>query len=379
MSDQSTSWTIETIHPVAEQFPLPGRLVDVCAHGSGHINDTLAVTYDQAGRQVRYIFQRINHRIFKDVPLLMDNIRRVTTHLAAKQKPGDDCRVTTLIDTVGGEAFHRTPSGDYWRVFLFVENARTYDEIQTPAQAFEAARAFGAFQCTLADLPGARLQETIPGFHDTRRRLETLRKAMQEDVAGRKGEVAAELDFVFRREAMVEHLPALVKTGALCERVTHNDTKINNVMLDDATGQGVCVIDLDTVMPGLSLYDFGDMVRTAVSPAAEDERDLSKVAVRMPVFEALARGFAEGAGTMLTPAEWDNLVFSGRIITLETGIRFLTDYLQGDVYFKTKRPGHNLDRCRAQFRLVECLEAEAEVMQKIVDSLQAEHAGATVS
>jgi hypothetical protein len=327
------------------------------------------VTYDQAGATVRYLFQRINDTVFKDVPLLMDNIRRVTTHLGARLA-GDSRRALVLVLTKNGDAYQQSAARNHWRAYLFIERARSYDELGSAMQAFQAARAFGNFQKELADLPGKRLGETIPGFHDTRRRFNALKNAAASDVSGRKREVVPELDFIFRREAMVDRLPALERSGALPERIAHNDTKINNVLLDDKTSEGICVIDLDTVMPGLSLYDFGDMVRTATSPAPEDERDLSQVAVRIAFFEAVAQGFAQGAGAILTEAEWANMAFSGRLMTFEVGMRFLTDYLAGDVYFKTKRPGHNLDRCRTQLRLVECLESMESQLEDIVRAVR---------
>lgn len=371
MADRSLVPSLIAFQQIAAQFPLHGTLVEAVPHGSGHINDTYAVTFDQAGTPVRYIFQRINHRIFQDVPRLMDNIGRVSAHLAGKLPPGSDGRrAMTLVPALDGLAYHQTSEGNFWRVYLFIEKARTYDQLESAAQAFEAARAFGLFQRGLSDLPEPRLVETIAGFHDTRRRFDTLRRAVDEDIAGRRHEVATEWDFACRHEADVDRLLDLTRARAMPERVTHNDTKINNVMLDDATGEGICVIDLDTAMPGLSLYDFGDMVRTAVSPAAEDECDLTKVCVRLPIFESLARGFIEGTRDILTEAEWENLAFSGRLLTLEVGLRFLTDYLQGDVYFKTKRPGHNLDRCRVQFELVKRLEESEPEMNRIIAALR---------
>ncbi len=347
-------------------FLLPGTLLEVERYGSGHINDTFLATFDQAGTRVRYILQRVNHSIFKNVPQLMDNIMRVTSHVAAKNTSGDSRRALTLRQADDGLPYHQTPEGDFWRVYLFIEDARTYDAVENPRQAFEAARAFGLFQQALADLPGARLHETIPHFHDTPKRFEALRKAAEADVAGRKKEVFAELDFAFQREPEVSRLLDLVLAGEIPERVTHNDTKLNNVMLDDKTGEGICVIDLDTVMPGLSLYDFGDLVRFGANTAAEDETDPNKIDVSLPVFEAIVQGYVAGAGDILTDAEWDNLVFAGKLMTYEVGIRFLTDYLQGDIYFKTKRPGHNLDRARNQLRLVDRMEAADSAMQEIV-------------
>jgi len=358
--------SIDEIRQVAAQFPLHGTLTSAEPYGSGHINDTMLVSFDQAGAPVRYIFQRINDQIFKDVPLLMENIARVTKHMTSKEANEDNRRALALILTEDEQPYYRTPEGRFWRVYLFIEKARTFDKLENAQQAFEAARAFGAFQAALADLPGEPLRETIPNFHNTTQRFANLRAAIERNTAGRKDEVAAEIAFALSHEGEVSRLLDLADKGEIPLRTTHNDTKINNVMLDDETGEGICVIDLDTVMPGLSLYDFGDMVRTAVSPAAEDEVDLSLIEVRLPVFEALVKGFVEGAGSILTEAEWQNLVFAGKLMTFEVGIRFLTDYLDGDVYFRTHRPGHNLDRCRTQFRLVEELEKQGADLEAIV-------------
>jgi Ser/Thr protein kinase RdoA (MazF antagonist) len=366
MANRSLTPSHDEMRDLAAHFPLHGTLLDAQRYGSGHINDTFVVTFDQAGMVVRYIFQRVNHTIFKNVPQLMENISRVTSHVAAKAAGQDNRRALTLVPTREGAAFHKTSEGDFWRVYLFVENARTYDAVENPRQAFEAARAFGLFQQALADLPGERLHETIPHFHDTPKRFAALRKAAEEDVAGRKREVLAELEFAFQREPEVSRLLDLVRAGEIPERVTHNDTKLNNVMLDDKTGEGICVIDLDTVMPGLSLYDFGDLVRFGANMAAEDETDPAKIDVSLPVFEAIVKGYVAGAGDILTAAEWDNLVFAGKLMTYEVGIRFLTDYLQGDIYFKTKHPGHNLDRARNQLRLVDRMEVAANAMEEIV-------------
>ena len=263
----------------------------------------------------------------------------------------------------------RDDEGNWWRMYLFIEFARTYDIIENERQAYEAASAFARFQNRLADLPAPRLHETIPAFHNTLWRLKALDAAIAADVCGRKAEVAAEIAFVEERRAQCGRLLERQARGEIPERITHNDTKINNVMLDDVTGAGVCVIDLDTVMPGLALYDFGDMVRSATAAAKEDERDLSKVGSRIGMFEALARGYLSEAA-FLVPAEVDELVFSGRLITLTIGIRFLTDYLSGDVYFKTHRPGQNLDRCRTQLQMVRSMEAQADAMESIVQGVK---------
>jgi len=325
---------------------------------------------EQAGQPVRYILQRINERIFKNVPALMENIERVTWHAnraAALAKPVDSRRALTLVHSREGAAWHRDAHGSFWRCYLFIAKARTYDVVENPRQAYEAARAFGEFQRLLVDLPGGRLNETIPGFHDTRRRFETLQQAIATDRMGRAATVRAEIEFALNHESIVDVLLGLLARGKIPERITHNDTKFNNVMLDDATSRGVCVIDLDTVMPGLALYDFGDMVRSATNAAAEDEPDASKVSMRMDIFEGLLTGYAASAGAFLNAAERAHLVFSGKLITYEIGLRFLTDYLEGDVYFKIKRPEHNLHRCRTQFALVRSIEQQEAAMQALTD------------
>jgi Ser/Thr protein kinase RdoA (MazF antagonist) len=269
-----------------------------------------------------------------------------------------------------GAAYHRDESGNFWRAYLFIEGARTYDEVGSGTHARESARAFGEFQRLLLDLPAPRLHETIPDFHHTPRRFAALEQAVEADPCNRAIQAAADIQFAMDRKEMTGRLIGLLEAGRLPERVTHNDTKINNVMLDDATGRGVCVIDLDTVMPGLVLYDFGDEIRTTTATAAEDERDLLKVRFRLDMFEALVQGYFEAAHDFLTPAELDNLAFSGRLITFEIGIRFLADFLAGDVYFKTHRAGHNLDRARTQFEMVRQMEQKEDAMAKIVDRLR---------
>jgi aminoglycoside phosphotransferase (APT) family kinase protein len=369
MSTATVTPTALDLAALSGAFSLLGRFRAGAPYGSGHINDTFVVTMDQAGAPVRYILQRINHRIFRDVPALMENIQRVTEHAARRVagNGGDDAarRTLTLVSTREGRAVHRDATGGWWRCYLFIEGARTHDLIEHPRQAREAAQAFGEFQKLLADLPGSRLHETIPDFHHTRRRFENLQKAIGADVRGRAAAARAEIAFVAEREAMVDVLLDLQAAGEMPERITHNDTKLNNVMIDAVTETGICVIDLDTVMPGLALYDFGDMVRSAVNAAAEDERDLARVEARLPFFEALVEGYVAAARSFLVPAESAHLAFSGRLITFEIGMRFLTDFLEGDVYFKTKRPGHNLDRARNQFALLRSLEAQRATMERI--------------
>ena len=355
------------IRAIAHEFALLGEFLGAEPYGSGHINDTYRLAYQQAGVPVRYILQRINHHIFRNPGALMENIQRVTGHLAAKSKGRPDAqrRVLTLVPTRSGGGWHVDADGNHWRVYLFIENGRTYDAVESPGQAFQAAKAFGEFQGLLADLPAPRLHDTIPDFHHTPKRFEALLAAIREDAAGRAELCQPEIEFALARESVTGVLP----DANLPERVTHNDTKLSNVILDEASGDGLCVIDLDTVMPGLALYDFGDMVRTTTSPAKEDERDLSKITMQFPMFEALVRGYLSAAGGFLTPREKELLVFSGKLITFEVGIRFLTDFLAGDVYFKVHREGHNLDRCRTQFRLVESIEQQEEPMNKLMGEI----------
>jgi hypothetical protein len=353
---------------VARRFQIYGEFREAEPYGSGHINDTYCAVFDQAGIITRYIFQRINHNIFKQPELLMENIQRVTTHLAAKVSGARESsrRSLTLIPTREGLCFHRDEQGNYWRAYLFIQKARSYDAVENPRQAFEAAKAYGHFQKLLADLPSPRLHDTIPDFHHTPKRFATLVKAIDADVANRATLAKREIDFALRHASIT----GVLLDAGLPERVTHNDTKFNNVMLDDETGEGICVVDLDTLMPGLALYDFGDMVRTTTSPAKEDERDLTKVKMQFPMFEALVRGYLAAAGDSLTPAEKNLLAFSGKLITFEIGIRFLTDYLSGDTYFKVHREGHNLDRCRTQFQLVESIEQQEGRMNELVESIE---------
>ena len=316
---------------------------------------------------MRYLFQRINQGVFQNPVALMENIARVTRHLGGKFAGTCDPsrRALTLLPARNGESFHHDEAGNYWRVYWFIEQARSYDAVQSPAQAFAAAQAFGRFQSLLADLPAPRLHDTIPDFHHAPKRFLALQQALAGDARNRARLAQPEIAFALRRQA----LTAVLLDAQLPERVTHNDTKFNNVMLDDATGEGICVIDLDTVMPGLALYDFGDMVRTTTSPVPEDERDLTKVTMQFPMFEALVRGYLASAGSFLTTAEKQHLGFSGKLITLEIGIRFLTDFIEGDTYLKVHRDGHNLDRCRTQFRLVESIEQQEDAMNRLVESV----------
>ncbi|MDD4539163.1 MAG: phosphotransferase [Lentisphaeria bacterium] len=355
----------------AGQFALYGDILDAEPYGNGHINDTYLLRCRQAGTVVRYILQRLNTAIFREPEKLMGNVSRVLAHCSARLAGQADAsrRALTLVPAHDGRPFWRDAEGGCWRCYLFIEGAKSYDILETPAQAFAAAEAFGGFLALLADIGGERLQETIPHFHDTPSRLAAFDAALAADSRNRAALAKNEIAFVAATRHIAPRLLDLQAAGAIPERITHNDTKLNNVMLDDVSGAGICVIDLDTVMPGQSLFDFGDLVRTSVSPAAEDERDLRKVQLRQDVFAALVRGYLKGCDGCLTKTEVELLPFAGQLITFEIGLRFLTDFLQGDVYFKTHRDGHNLDRCRTQFRLVQLLREHEGALQKVVAAL----------
>ncbi len=353
---------------ILSNFQLEGRLIEVKANGSGHINETYVSRFQTGKQEQRYIHQWINHHVFKEPPKVMENIERVTCYLQEKiaEAGGDPTRETlTIVPAVDGCSYYQTPQGDYWRTYTCIEGARTYDQVEELRHVYNASRAFGNFQKLLSDLPGGRLHETIPDFHHTRKRFETFERILEADRCQRAAGVKAEIDFILERQEQTGKVVDLLAQGMLPERVTHNDTKLNNVMIDAQSGEGICVIDLDTVMPGSVLYDFGDSVRIGASSAAEDERDLSKVCFNIEMFEMLARGYLDSAREFLTPLELELLPFSARLITLEQAIRFLGDYLNGDVYYKTHRPGHNLDRARTQIKMVAEMEANSDQMEAI--------------
>jgi Ser/Thr protein kinase RdoA (MazF antagonist) len=355
---------------IARCFPFEGDYLRAERLPSGHINDTYALFFRQAGGSVRrYLLQRINHHVFRNPEKLMQNIQGITAHLRQKivAAGGDPARETiNLIPTLEGRAFCQTPDGTYWRAALFIEGAHTYEIVENLAHVYNVANAFGRFQRLVSDFPAERLHETIPDFHHTPKRFAAFVEAVERDVTNRAGAARAEIEFVERRVGDMPILVDLLQQGKLPQRVTHNDTKFNNVMIDDATGKGICVIDLDTVMPGLSLYDFGDAVRSGANPAAEDEQDLSKVTIDLEIFRRFASGYLDAAADFLTPSEIDYLPFSARLMTLECGMRFLTDYLNGDRYFRTRRENHNLDRCRTQFQMVRAMEERFDTMVSIV-------------
>jgi len=357
---------------VVNRFNVCGELAVIAPVTRGHINDTYIVTCDDGGLAVRYVLQRINHTVFKDPPSMMENIARVTEHICRKMQaidPNLAARQLALISTDEGKRYCRDCDGNFWRMYNFIENAVTYDRLESAERAREAARMFGWFQRMLIDLPGPALHETIPDFHNTPKRFDAFREVLRADTLNRAKDVKCEIDFLFENSNICSVLLDLADKGDIPIRIVHNDTKINNIMLDEETDRGICVIDLDTVMPGLSVYDFGDMIRTAANSAAEDERDLSKVAVDISMFEALVHGFAAETGGFLNVVEREHLVAAAKLITFEQFIRFLADYLAGDVYYKTHRQGHNLDRSRTQMKLVESIVEQEGVLTDLVEEV----------
>ncbi|HJW44425.1 MAG TPA: phosphotransferase [Geothrix sp.] len=345
-------------------FQVAGAFRGAVTAGGGHINDTWFVDLDESGTPMRVVLQRLNPLVFPDPAAVMANMDRVTRHLnaklAAEGAPDAGRRALRLLPTKAGGTFLTDADGAAWRCVAFIPRARTFETVQGAQHAFEAARAIGGFLSRLADLGEPPLQEVIPGFHDTPARLGALRAAAAADRAERAKDAADALAFAEAHAALAEAIPV----HQLPVRPVHNDTKLANVMMDEATGEGLCVIDLDTVMPGCALHDFGDLVRSAVSPTAEDA---AEVRVDLVLFEALARGFLQGCRGLLTPGERAHLAQAPAVITYELGLRFLADHLAGDPYFRITRPHQNLDRARAQFALVAAMEKEADEIEKILE------------
>lgn len=346
---------------VVSSFAIAGELESAEPYGSGHIHDTYSVRFGNDRGGGHLLLQRINTGIFKNPIAVMENIERVTKHVRWRLRGVRDAerRVLQLVNACDGKPWHVDAEENYWRAYSFIEGAQTFDEVSSARQAFEAAKAFGGFQRMLADLPGERLAEGIPDFHNTPKRFADLGWAVDQDVAGRCDEAKPEIAFAISRRAIA----GILADAGLPERVTHNDTKLNNVLMDERSGEGICVIDLDTVMPGIVAHDFGDMVRTMTCQIAEDERDLSRVEMKFSLFESVLRGYLEGAGDFLSDLERESLVTGAKVIVYEQGIRFLTDFLNGDKYYKVSRPGQNLDRGRTQFRLLDSIEQQESEME----------------
>lgn len=356
------------LQEVAANFCFPAKPNRMVPYGNGHINDTFLLTFEDPA-QTPMILQRMNNEIFTRPVELMENIMNVTTYLRKiiVENGGDPDRETlTVIPSKDGKPYYLDNSGCYWRTYLMITDATSYDQVEKPEDFYESAVSFGHFQKMLADFPAETLHETIRGFHDTAARFEVFKEAVAKDVVDRAKDVQEEIQFVLEREEFTKIFGSLLAAGEIPLRVTHNDTKLNNIMIDNKTRKGICVIDLDTVMPGLAMNDFGDSIRFGASTAAEDEIDLDKVSCSMELFELYVKGYLEGCGGRLTEKEIELLPTGAKMMTFECGMRFLTDYLEGDHYFKTHRPGHNLDRCRTQFKLVRDMEAKWDQMQAIV-------------
>ena len=350
---------------VYSHFNCQRSYVSAQPYGEGHINETYLLK-----TTVRwYILQKVNTNIFKQPHKLMENIVAVTRYLneCIIKESGDPLRETlTLITTKDGKYFYETEEGNIFRMYIFIDDAKSYQMIEEPEMFYEVAKAFGRFQNLLRDFPAEKLYETISNFHNTADRYRQFKEAVKSDPVSRKENAKEEIKFILDRENDARIVLDAIEKGEIPLRVTHNDTKLNNVLIDNVTGEGVCVIDLDTVMPGSMLYDFGDSIRFGASTAAEDETDLSKVEMSLELFEQYTKGYIEELKNSFTKKEIELLAFSAKLMTLECGMRFLTDYLNGDVYFRIHRENHNLDRARTQIKLVADMEEKMDKMNDIV-------------
>lgn len=357
---------------IVRQFTIPEGEISAKPYGNGHINDTYCATFRTAQGEERLILQKVNRYVFKQPEEVIANIEKVTAYLreVIAREGGDPRRETlTLIPALDGKHFVCDEAGEVWRMYWFIEGTVSYDLPDTPELFALSGEAFGRFQRQMGGFAAETLAESIPDFHNTPARYAQLMDAVRRNEAGRLDEVRAELDFCVARERDTHVLVDALAAGEIPLRVTHNDTKLNNVLLDAQTGRGVCVIDLDTVMPGLAAYDFGDSIRSGANTAAEDERDLSKVQFALPMYEAFARGFLSEAGQVMSRREIELLPMGAKLMTLECGMRFLADHLNGDKYFKVHRPGQNLDRARTQFALVKHMEEHWDEMLETVKTL----------
>ncbi|MDA8991539.1 aminoglycoside phosphotransferase family protein [Opitutales bacterium] len=342
-------------------FSVDGKCINLVSNGNGNVNDTFVATLENRGSLGKYTLQRINHLVFTNPPQLMENFSRVSRHLQAK--PGRRC--LRVIPAKDGQFFHLDEDGNYWRLMEYIEQVKCLEVPQNRKQAYEAAFTFGQFQADLLDLPGARLIETIPDFHNTKKRFETFSESLRENSHNRAKEAIEWIDFVRKREPLCE----ILKVEELPVRVVHNDTKLNNVLLDADSDKGVCAIDLDTVMPGCVLHDFGDLVRTAACPVSEDEMDLTKVTFLTDTYKAILDGYYQSTHQFLEDNEIAGLAKAPLVITFELGVRFLTDYLTGDTYFKVNYPEHNLNRAKVQFQLLRSMEEHQRLMEETVASV----------
>lgn len=367
MCDKSLEKTVEAL----KKFNFEGDIIRVVPFGSGIINDTfLVVCNDKDGNKNQYILQKINNLIFKNINQLMENYCNICDYLKAviSKRGGDvDRQTITVVPTKKGKNFYCDSMGNCWRSIKFIKNTVTYDVSESPQDFYKVGRTFGKFQNMLSDYNAAKLYETIPNFHNTKERYKSFIKSVEIDKVNRLDNVINEVNFIIERKEDTSILLDLLEKGELPLRVTHNDTKISNILMDATTKEGICVIDLDTIMPGLSLYDFGDAIRSGATHVLEDEKDLNKVFIDLEFFEAFTKGFLEETANSLTEKEIELLPMSVKVITLEQGMRFLTDYLNGDVYYKTSYNNQNLDRTRTQLKLVKDIEEKLDEMKNIVN------------
>jgi len=362
---------MENIVEIISHFRISGGLVSTSPYGTGHINETIASVFESGGIMSRFIHQRINHNVFKEPKKVMHNIEKILPYLhQVLSENGEDADrgCLTLVPAVDGKSYWKTDLGNYWRTYKMIENASTYDIPQDISQVYQAAYAFGKFQKDLAGFPADVLFETIPDFHNTPKRFNKFLEGLKTDPYKRTRTARSEIQFILEHEALTSVITELLSDRAVPLRITHNDTKLNNVLMDDHTGKGICVIDLDTVMPGSSLYDFGDMVRSSTATSAEDEPDIRRVGFNQAHFAQLVRGYLAAAQEFLTPIETEYLADAGLVITLEQAIRFLSDYLNGDTYYKINYTEHNLVRARTQIRLIAEMEQALPEIKQIISN-----------
>ena len=362
---------MEQVKNIAMHFCLEGEIEEIIPYGNGHINDTFRIACRLAdGSTKRYILQKMNRSVFKNPEELMENVMNITPFLQRKvlEAGGDPERETLeVIPTKEGKNYLEDEGGECWRIYLYIEDVTSFDAVEKPEDFYNSAVAFGNFQRLLADYPAATLHETIPNFHNTVSRLADFKKAVEEDVCDRAKDVQEEIRFVLERSADCSLICDALDKGEIPLRVTHNDTKLNNILIDNKTGKGICVVDLDTVMPGSALYDYGDAIRFGASTGAEDERNLDLISCDLHLYEIYTKGYLEGCQGSLTDEEIRLMPVGAKLMTLECGMRFLTDHLQNDVYFKIHRENHNLDRARTQFKLVADMESKWDEMQRIAE------------
>jgi Ser/Thr protein kinase RdoA (MazF antagonist) len=356
---------------IYDSFLTDGSFSDARLFGGGHIHDTFLVETLEKDKD-NYILQRLNNRIFKNIPELQENIERVTTHIKKKLLliPGADIKreCLTVIMAKNGKSWVEDDDGSFWRMFIYIPDHRSYDIVDTPDKAIEGGKAIGRFQALLADLPGKPLYETIPHFHDIKKRLDTFNSTVKSDRVNRASGASKEINFVLKRSEEMKIILRLGKEGKIPLRITHNDTKFNNILLDE-NDKALCLIDLDTVMPGYVHYDFGDVIRTAANTAAEDEKELSKIRMDIGLFKAFSEGYLSETNDTLNVVEKEYLAFAPRLLTYTMAVRFLTDYLDGDIYYKIHHEHHNLQRAKAQLKLIESMEEQYPAMQNIITKL----------